>query len=174
MSNPDLPKGVGALVTVCLMSVLPACKDNAQEQAQAAQAIQSAQVRLAEQVEQLDARLQTLETRPQLDFLLSHVEARIKEKMFDPILVATAELKATGDSMPRTFYVDVMLKVEAPDIQYEAIERQIFPVHEGKSLLKIQQRLPQHGMVLDKIQVTLKPVTWYRGQVISDERITYQ
>ena len=161
-------RGNTTLTVVCLAVVLTACQGGTVE------SIQATQAELSEQVALMDARLQALETRPRLDFTLSENHTDINEKMFDPLVVASAELSVKGDSMPPTFYVDVMLKVEVPELKYEAIERQIFPVMDGKGKLQMQQRLPQHGLKPEQIQVTLKPMTWYRGQVISDEMVTYQ
>lgn len=136
--------------------------------------IEASQAALGEHVSRMEARLQALEVRPRLDFTLTDTQTTINEKMFSPQLVATSQLNVVGDRMPPTFYVDVMLKVAVPHIQYEAVERQIFPVVDGKGRLQMQQRLPQHGLKPEQIQVTLKPMTWYRGQIISDDMVNYQ
>lgn len=136
--------------------------------------IEASQAALGEQVARMEARLLALEIRPRLDFTLTETQTSINEKMFSPLLVASSQLNVDGDRMPPTFYVDVMLKVEVPHIQYEAVERQIFPVVDGKGRLQMQQRLPQHGLKPEQIQVTLKPMTWYRGQIIDDDMVNYQ
>lgn len=151
-----------------LVTLLSACKDNRVDTILATQAQQQSVV------EAMEARLQALEKRPRLDFTLINTETSINEKMFTPMVEASARLSVKGDNMPPTFYVDVMLKVEVPDIEYESIERQIFPVVDGKSKLLMQQNLPQHGLKPDQIHVTLKPMTWYRGQIINDDMVNYR
>ena len=127
-----------------------------------------------QQLEQIEGRLQALERRPRLDFKLTQNQFSINEKMFTPVLVASSQLRVKGDNMPPTFYVDVMLKIEIPHLEYESIDRQIFPVVEGKSRLQMQQKLPQHGLKPEQIHVTLKPMTWYRGQIINDDMVNYE
>lgn len=156
------------MMVVCLAMLLPACQGGKVD------AIQASQAELSEQVALIDARLQTLEKRPRLDFTLIDTHTAINEKMFEPQLESSAQLSVKGDNVPPTFYVDVMLKVEVPDIQYVGVERQIFPVVDGKGKLQMLQRLPQHGLKPEQIQVTLKPMTWYRGQIISDDMVRYQ
>lgn len=152
---------------LCAQLVLSACSN------EQAESLQATQLALGEQLLQMEERLQVLETRPQLDFTLTETQTSISEKMFAPLVLASARISAQGERMPPTFYVDVMLKVKVPHIQYEAVERQIFPVVEGQGRLQMQQRLPQHGLKPDQIEVTLRPMTWYRGQTISDDRISY-
>ena len=159
-----------ALVGLSLF--LSACKDDRVEGIIATQADQ--QKTLEAFTAQMDSRLQALEKRPRLDFTLLNVKTTINEKMFSPMVESSAHLSVSGDNMPPTFYVDVMLKVEIPDIQYESVERQIFPVVEGKSKVEMQQSLPQHGLKPEQIHVTLKPMTWYRGQIINDDMVNYR
>lgn len=157
----------GGAVAVILALASSGCKDDRVDSILTQQSEQ--QQRLA----QMETRLQALERRPRLDFKLTQNQFTINEKMFTPVLVASSLLRVKGDNMPPTFYVDVMLKIEVPHLQYESIDRQIFPVVEGKSKLQMQQKLPQHGLKPEQIHVTLKPMTWYRGQIISDDMVNY-
>lgn len=164
----EAAKSCRPLALFCAAALLTACRSDALDQVQVRQDEQQ------QQIGHLEARLQMLETRPQLTFTLTENEIRIREKMLDPVVVASAQLAVSGDKMPSSFYVDVMLKVAVPTLQYEAVERQIFPVLEGRSALQMRQRLPQHGLKPEQVNVTLKPMAWYRGQAIDDERVVYQ
>lgn len=158
--------GGAAMVMLALASA--GCKDDRVDSILAQQSEQQ------QRFEQIEGRLQALERRPRLDFKLAENQFSINEKMFTPVLVASSQLQVSGDNMPPTFYVDVMLKIEIPHLEYESIDRQIFPVVEGKSRLQMQQKLPQHGLKPEQIHVTLKPMTWYRGQIISDDMVNYE
>lgn len=148
-----------AAILLCGLMLQGGCSDDAQVQTSLAQ---------------LEARVQALETRPQLDFVLTDFQTSINEKMFAPLLHASATLQAEGERMPQTFYVDVMMRVKVPHLQHDAVERQIFPVVNGQALLRMHQSLPQHGLKPEQVEVTLRPMTWYRSQVISDDMISYQ
>lgn len=126
------------------------------------------QVRL----EQVDARLAALEQKPQLDFVLQPPRLRVEDKSFTPLLVAETELRVEGAVVPPTFYVDVLLSVTVDGQEIQ--ERQIFPVVDGQSRLTLQAALIRHGLQPDQLQATLRPVAWYQGQVIGDERVFYR
>ncbi len=169
MNRSSRQIAVGIIGAAMLVS---GCRDDRFDKVIADQTQQQAIV--SDQLSQLESRLLSLEKRPRLDFTLINLETSINEKMFTPLVEAGARLSVKGDNMPPTFYVDVMLKVEVPDIKYESIERQIFPVVDGKGKLLMQQNLPQHGLKPEQVQVTLKPMTWYRGQIINDDMVNYR
>lgn len=158
----------GSAATVMLALVSAGCKDDRIDRILVQQSEQQ------QRFEQIEERLQALERRPRLDFKLTENQFSINEKMFTPVLVASSQLQVSGDNIPPTFYVDVMLKIEIPHLGYESIDRQIFPVVEGRSRLQMQQKLPQHGLKPEQMRVTLKPMTWYRGQIISDDMVNYE
>jgi hypothetical protein len=136
--------------------------------------IEDLQPPLQEKLDRMESRLLALEIKPRLDFSVRNEQILIEEKTFTPLLVAQAELDVQGDNLPPAFYVDVMLSVTVDGIAYEAAERQVFPVLNGKCQVAMQHSLPQHGLTREQMKVTLRPMTWYRGQVISDEMVTYQ
>ena len=147
----------GCLVVVCLG--LPGCRGEDEEQLQA-------------RLMQMESRLQVLEAGPPLEFALHQVRYELEEKTFTPLLVAEASLEARGDGLPAAFYVDMMLSVTVNDIQYTAVERQIFPVVDGKCEVTIQHALPQHGLTPGQMQISLRPMTWYEGRVIDSDRLS--
>lgn len=122
----------------------------------------------------LEARLQALESVPELSFILSEYHVQLEEQMFQPLLKSSARLQATGDSVPHTFYVDMLLQVEVPSEGFVAVNRQVFPVFEGKSRVELTQVLPIHGLGKEDIKVTLRPMNWYGSQRIPEARVTYQ
>ncbi len=127
------------------------------------------------QVQQsLEERLQALEQVPELGFIISRHDLTIDEQMFQPLLKSTASLHATGDDVPHTFYVDMLLQVEVPAEDFSAVSRQVFPVFEGKSQIELMQPLPVHGLTERDIKVTLRPMNWYGSNRIDPERVSYR
>ena len=125
-------------------------------------------------LQQMEARIGALESAPQLGFAVHDTHISIEEKTFTPLLIARASLDVQGDPLPPAFYVDVLLTVRIDGVEYEAAERQIFPVINGKCQLEMQHSLPQHGLKNEEVQVSLRPMTWYSGQAISDTMVIYQ
>jgi len=124
--------------------------------------------------EALEARLQSMEQVPQLEFVISRHKLTIEEQMFQPLLKSSAQLQAKGDDVPYTFYVDMLLQVEVPEEDFVAMSRQVFPVFEGKSQIELMQPLPVHGLQKKDIKITLRPMNWYGSQRIEPARVTYR
>lgn len=122
----------------------------------------------------LDARLQALETVPKLQFDIADYQLNLEEQMFQPILKTSARLMASGDTVPHTFYVDMLLQVEVPSEGFVSMNRQVFPVFEGKSRIELMQPLPVHGLSMDQIKVTLRPMNWYGSHRIAEDKVTYR
>lgn len=129
---------------------------------------------LSEQLAVQQQRLQALEQVPKLEFVISRQTLTLEEQMFQPRLKSTAQLEARGENVPYTFYVDMLLKVEVPGEKFVAMNRQVFPVFEGKSQIELMQPLPVHGLKAEDIIVTLRPMNWYGSQRIEPERVIYQ
>lgn len=126
-----------------------------------------------EELAALESRLETLEHVPQLSFVLSDYQLDIEEQMFQPQLKSRARLRAVGDTIPHTFYVDMMLRVEVPAEEFIAVNRQVFPVFDGKSQIELMQALPVHGLGKKDVKVTLRPMNWYGSHRIPEERVSY-
>ena len=128
-----------------------------------------------QQVQQsLEQRLQVLEQIPELDFVISRQDVTIEEQMFQPLLRSSARLLAMGDDVPQTFYVDMLLQVDVPSEDFSAVNRQVFPVFDGKSQIELMQPLPIHGLSEKDIKITLRPMNWYGSNRIEPEKVTYR
>lgn len=125
-------------------------------------------------IEALTARLDAIEAQPELHFVISEFDMAIEEKMFQPMLKASALLTAQAEDIPDTFYVDVLLQIDVNSEQFQSVTRQVFPVIEGRSKIELRNRLPVHGLNQDQINVTLRPMNWYGSQKISSQQITFQ
>ena len=123
---------------------------------------------------QLEQRLHALEQVPELSFVISRQDVTIEEQMFQPLLRSSARLLAMGEEVPQTFYVDMLLQVEVPSEDFSAINRQVFPVFDGKSQIELMQPLPIHGLSEKDIKITLRPMNWYGSNRIEPEKVTYR
>ena len=161
-------KWIAGLALLSALSALSACRNEQVGE------LQQTQIQQQKALADIETRLQALERKPKLTFTLKNKRVAINEKMFTPLLTADTDLIVKGDNMPPNFYVDVMLKVDVPGIPYQAVQRQIFPVVNGRSHLQMQQTLPQHDLKRGEIKVTLQPMTWYRGQIINEDMVRYE
>ncbi len=125
-------------------------------------------------VKTLQDRVSVLEGKRGMTFVVSDFNVKINEQMFQPQLSASATLKAKGDNLPETLYVDLMLMVEVEREKFKVTSRQIFPINASGGEVVLRQSLPVHGLTRDQIKVVLQPVNWYAGQLIAESQIQYQ
>ena len=159
-------RGIAGLLTLLLAGCGAGAEDVAELQAKL---IQQGQVQ-----QQLEQRLQALEQVPELSFVISRQDVTIEEQMFQPLLRSSARLLAMGDAVPQTFYVDMLLQVEVPSENFSAVNRQVFPVFDGKSQIELMQPLPIHGLSEKDLKITLRPMNWYGSNRIEPEKVTYR
>lgn len=122
----------------------------------------------------IDQRLSLLENTPQYSFVISDVKNHINEQMFQPLLTTTALLQIKGEGAPASLYVDMVMHVRSEKDNIDITVRQIYPVVDGKSPLEMHQPLPVHGLKLENLNITLKPMNWYQGEAISTDQIEYR
>lgn len=148
--------------------LLVGCGNNQQPQ------VESALVELAERQNTLEQRMLALEEVPRLSFVISNQDIRIDEQMFQPQLTSRAHLRVLGDTVPHTFYVDMMLQLEVPGEDFVFVNRQVFPVFEGQAKIELVQPLPAHGLEKSDIVVTMRPMNWYGSHRIADDQLSYR
>ena len=157
-------------ITGLVVLVLAGCGADPADVAELkARLIEQQQVQLS-----LEQRLHALEQVPDLDFVISRQDISIEEQMFQPLLRSSARLLAMGDDVPQTFYVDMLLQVDVPSEDFSAVNRQVFPVFDGKSQIELMQPLPIHGLSEKDIKITLRPMNWYGSNRIEPEKVTYR
>ncbi len=127
-----------------------------------------------EQLAQLDKRLQALEQNDELEFVIYSLNHSINDQLFQPLLTSQARLRIEGDQVPETLYLDVALEVKSEKDNISLAARQVFPVVNGRSKLEFRQPLPAHGLKVENLEITLKPLNWYQGEVIAEKQIQYQ
>ena len=154
-----------ALMGFCL-AFLTACGDDHLHNE-----IQALRIELDE-TRQVVQRLQAQHQVPEYRFILFNVSDQIQEKTFQPILISRAELNVEGgETAPAPLYLDVELKVELPENGPVLTSRQIFYVNEGQTKVHMEHILPEHGLKLEELSVSLTPLNWYRGERISTDQV---
>ena len=153
------------LIAVCVVSIAACGDDHLQDEVHALRAE-------LDDTRQVVQRLQAQHQVPEYRFILFNVSDQIQEKTFQPILISRAELNVEGgETAPAPLYLDVELKVELPENGPVLTSRQIFYVNEGQTKVHMEHILPEHGLKLEELSVSLTPLNWYRGERISTDQV---
>ncbi len=125
-----------------------------------------------QELEALHRRLDALAQEPKLSFELSEHDFRVEEQMFRPFVAASVVMDVKGEHVPKMMYVDVMLRVNVPEEQFQGVARQLFPVLDGHANIEFQHPLPIHGLRPQQVDVNMVPVSWYRSMPIYETSIS--
>lgn len=114
-------------------------------------------------IKQLETIIQQRLISPKLSFQTKSVEFEIEEKMFEPLLIGQAQILAITDAIPEVLYVEVLIKVSAPEAGVQFQENAIHRVEKGLVNIDFAHSLPKHGIQRSQLKVTVEPIGWYRG-----------
>lgn len=114
-------------------------------------------------IKQLETIIQQRMIAPKLSFQTKSIEFEIEDKMFEPLLMGQAQLIAVADAIPEVLYVEVLIKVSAPEAGVNFQENAIHRVEKGLANIEFAHSLPKHGIKRSQLKVTVEPIGWYRG-----------